>query len=404
MRIPNEAIPFINLQRSGLQDPIKDFIAVIGKEFDEIKPFLPASAESVLDIGCGLAGIDVLLHAHYGAPRLYLADQNQTDKDIRYGFRPTGSFYNSFQVVSEIMRLNDIRSYSLLTVKTGADLSSPLHIREKPDLIISLLSCGYHYPVDTYLARMVELLSPTGRIILDIRENTDGVKKLKQYFSTIETIRHENKAFRVCARAEARIYPREKKIVVADPKKHREIKYPIPMRWEAVLRRIPEGKALRGAEIGVLLGETAFRILRARPLVTHVMIDPWAAPPADSSWAKTGDNASKKPQEYQERAFKYTCERLAFAGSRSVIHRKYSHEIASTIPDKSLDYVFIDGDHSYEGCKKDIALWSSKVRPGGWIGGHDYGNPRLPGVKQAVDEAFADGVELDVEDTWFKRI
>ncbi len=83
--MPLSAIPFINLQRSGLSNPLKDFTDVINKEFNEIKQWLPKKCEAVLDIGCGLAGIDVLLSRHYGAPRLYLADQNKTDKDIHYG-------------------------------------------------------------------------------------------------------------------------------------------------------------------------------------------------------------------------------------------------------------------------------------------------------------------------------
>lgn len=44
--------------------------------------------------------------------------------------------------------------------------------------------------------------------------------------------------------------------------------------------------------------------------------------------------------------------------------------------DRSLDFVFIDGDHSYEGAKKDHNKWGSKVRPGGFIIHHDMGNGR----------------------------
>lgn len=54
--------------------------------------------------------------------------------------------------------------------------------------------------------------------------------------------------------------------------------------------------------------------------------------------------------------------------------------------DKSLDFVFIDADHSYGAVKSDIAAWYPKVREGGIIAGHDYTEPC--GVKQAVDEAF----------------
>lgn len=63
-----------------------------------------------------------------------------------------------------------------------------------------------------------------------------------------------------------------------------------------------------------------------------------------------------------------------------------------------LDFVFIDGEHSYAGCVGDILGWLPWVKAGGLIGVHDYkkGNlaPNLQGphpmawagVDQAVDE------------------
>lgn len=49
----------------------------------------------------------------------------------------------------------------------------------------------------------------------------------------------------------------------------------------------------------------------------------------------------------------------------------------------SLDFVFIDADHSYEGCRRDILAWLPRVRPGGIIAGHDY-NPE-PDPKTGLD-------------------
>ena len=34
--------------------------------------------------------------------------------------------------------------------------------------------------------------------------------------------------------------------------------------------------------------------------------------------------------------------------------------------------MFIDGDHSIEGCKSDFDLYSPKIVPGGFIAFHDY--------------------------------
>ena len=74
-----------------------------------------------------------------------------------------------------------------------------------------------------------------------------------------------------------------------------------------------------------------------------------------------------------------------------------------------LDFVFIDADHSYDGCHADIEAWASKVRPGGLLCGHDYDNVDFPqwGVKRAVDEfVAANGLELELGDnfTWFVKI
>jgi cephalosporin hydroxylase len=52
----------------------------------------------------------------------------------------------------------------------------------------------------------------------------------------------------------------------------------------------------------------------------------------------------------------------------------------------SLDFVFIDANHTYEFVRKDIEAWLPKIKVGGYIGGHDYNS--CEGVKRAVDEAF----------------
>lgn len=66
-----------------------------------------------------------------------------------------------------------------------------------------------------------------------------------------------------------------------------------------------------------------------------------------------------------------------------------------TFEDHYFDMVYIDGLHTYEGVKIDIALWKSKVKPGGYLAGHDYNSKHFPGVKKAVHE-------LKVPDATFK--
>ena len=74
-----------------------------------------------------------------------------------------------------------------------------------------------------------------------------------------------------------------------------------------------------------------------------------------------------------------------------------SSEQLSTFEDNSFDMIYIDGDHSYNGCKKDLDVSFKKIKKnGGFIMGHDYEmNPVKArtmyefGVKQAVDEFCA---------------
>ena len=76
----------------------------------------------------------------------------------------------------------------------------------------------------------------------------------------------------------------------------------------------------------------------------------------------------------------------------------WSKDVAPTFEDGSLDFIYIDANHTYPCIKEDLGLWVSKVREGGIIMGHDYfetkNSSRLRdlnfGVVQAVNEWVED--------------
>jgi hypothetical protein len=176
-------------------------------------------------------------------------------------------------------------------------------------------------------------------------------------------------------------------------------------RWEAILKRIPADKKVKGVEVGVYRGSTARCVLAARPLCTHVMVDPWKSPKAHERYAKAPGIMNKYGQDRFDRCYEAVCKLAENYKGRAKIFRMYSTEAAQLFEDKSLDYVFIDGEHSYEAVKEDIAYWLPKVKEGGWIGGHDYANKvRFAGVSKAVNEAFGKSVEEDVDLTWFVEV
>jgi predicted O-methyltransferase YrrM len=64
-----------------------------------------------------------------------------------------------------------------------------------------------------------------------------------------------------------------------------------------------------------------------------------------------------------------------------------------------IDFVFIDGDHSYDQVLKDLINYGLKVKPGGIVAGHDWIHGRLD---EAVKEFFK-GKEINLGDdtTWW---
>lgn len=90
-------------------------------------------------------------------------------------------------------------------------------------------------------------------------------------------------------------------------------------------------------------------------------------------------------QSWHDKNYADAVKRLAKYGERSVIIRGLSHEVASTFKDNSVGMVYIDGDHSYEGVKRDLKAYYPKVVKGGILAFHDYLNEAY-GVNKAVHD------------------
>ena len=76
-----------------------------------------------------------------------------------------------------------------------------------------------------------------------------------------------------------------------------------------------------------------------------------------------------------------------------------SVDAAKLYEDSSLDLVFIDAGHSFDDVVADIKAWLPKVRPYGFIAGHDY--EWDDEVKRAVHSIFPT-ISMEVEGCWIK--
>ena len=183
---------------------------------------------------------------------------------------------------------------------------------------------------------------------------------------------------------------------------------PFEQRGNAIIKRLPPNAAV--AEVGVLLGVLSEYLMRRRADVSVLMIDNWqTAEKQPKAYRATGDVHANHTDARRVVDHRKQAENRArhFPG-RAKIMAMPSIEAAARVPDGSLDLVFLDADHSYEGVKADLAAWAPKVKPGGWIGGHDFRNADpaydFSGVERAVLEWATAPIETDLNFTWFARI
>jgi len=123
-----------------------------------------------------------------------------------------------------------------------------------------------------------------------------------------------------------------------------------------------------GAEIGVAKGKYSKFLCRGIPNLKLYLIDSWR------SYGEYVEHHDIEGQTILDNCYKEAKERLAPYNCEFV--RATSMDAVKTFEDKSLDFVFIDANHTFEYVVNDIAEWSKKVRPGGIVSGHDFWRSR----------------------------
>ena len=146
----------------------------------------------------------------------------------------------------------------------------------------------------------------------------------------------------------------------------------------------------RTCEVGVHRGRSiccVSDLIRDRQL-SVVCVDPWEL------WElATGDE--------KESFFKA----VARFEIEDNIEAQVTHSLdAAGLYGREFDFVFLDGDHSYENVKAELQVWESKIKAGGYIGGHDF--HMYEGVTKAVMERYPSNrimVRMDSQ-IWLVRL
>ena len=145
----------------------------------------------------------------------------------------------------------------------------------------------------------------------------------------------------------------------------------------------------RGAEIGVWRGEFSERLCAENPALHLFCVDPWQAYPGYLA-----------PSGVELASDAYGQAQVRLAPYRVTILKKSSLAALEDIPDDSLDFVYIDGNHSFLHVVQDLEGWSQKVKPGGIVAGHDYHRFR-PTLNLHVVEAVNGFTEAYLIRPWF---
>jgi predicted O-methyltransferase YrrM len=124
-------------------------------------------------------------------------------------------------------------------------------------------------------------------------------------------------------------------------------------------------------EIGVRRGRLSILLAEIPTLKSLFLIDSWEK---DEPLGR--ENLDPTKVKKNARAVK----RWAKRDSRVRVLHMPSSEAARRLADGAVDFVYVDGDHSFEGVAADIADYTPKLRAGGIISGDDYNDPAVAGA------------------------
>jgi predicted O-methyltransferase YrrM len=159
--------------------------------------------------------------------------------------------------------------------------------------------------------------------------------------------------------------------------------------YSALVQVPPSGVIV---EVGCQLGRSSSIIAQIKPFLDYrsIHIDPFLAAEWGTKWMEMMQHLSG--------IYGFTL--LRMRTEQAVWH-------LDRLCSAGIDLAFIDGDHEKRGVAIDMELVAERVKPGGSLVCHDYAQPALPGVKEAIDAyvSIERWQHIGVYDTisWWKR-
>ncbi|MDX1743080.1 MAG: class I SAM-dependent methyltransferase [Ruegeria sp.] len=157
--------PAASLVDQNREELVRRAAAIIYLEYQQLRGTIADCApKAIADIGCGYAIFDLFLWRDT-ACKLVLIDLEKTD-ERHFGFNETGAAYSNLATAKAFLIENGVEPEQVHCRNPAVDnLNSDAPV----DIAFSFISCGFHYPVETYLGYFKDVVAENGSIILDLR-------------------------------------------------------------------------------------------------------------------------------------------------------------------------------------------------------------------------------------------
>lgn len=175
-KIKEKYFKLLNFQITQTKEDLSFYEKISKAEYLAIENYID-KPEKILELGCGLGRVSIFLNSQLNnSPKFFLADFSEVSNKVKYGWNPKDSKYNNLELTEQFCTENGLNNFEILDLsKNNLDKLSNI------DMVISMLSVGFHYPIEEYINQLIKISSKNVTMIFGVRKgiyNQDSFKNL----------------------------------------------------------------------------------------------------------------------------------------------------------------------------------------------------------------------------------
>lgn len=168
------------LQVTQIRENEDFYLSMSKAEFKIMKPYI-GQPKKILELGCGLGRYSVFLNSQLEqSPHFIMADFSHISKKIKYGWNPEESKYNNLELTKDFCNDNGLSNFTIFDLAL-----EDLENLEDIDLVISVLSVGFHYPIELYINKLMKITSPKATMIFGVRSGIYDISDFPEFSEQI---------------------------------------------------------------------------------------------------------------------------------------------------------------------------------------------------------------------------